>query len=85
MTRKLIYSAIVAAVMAGASPIHAQADEIMYMYVYYENGQEVGQAFDICSGTGQIFYQQLTWGYRTQIFDALPQVICRDGVMVPIT
>ena len=59
MKRKLLYTAIVATVMGTANPVYAQSGQIMYTYVYKENGQEVGQAFDICHPHGQFIERQL--------------------------
>lgn len=80
MKRKLMVAAVAVALMTPVHPIQAQTAEIMYFYAYYENGQEVGGAQDICdSVTGYMARRQLTWGYATEDFRAIPWYTCWIG------
>lgn len=84
MKRKLLYTAIVAAVMGTASPVHAAGYETMYHYRYYDNGQLVGEQRDRCTNSGVIVQGEYLYGYGTNDVEVTEWIGCQDGQWVPL-
>jgi len=82
MKRKLLYTAMVAAVMGTANPLSAQSGTPMYYYNHYENGQQVGEAEDRCTSSGVTTHWR--WGYGTNDVLTIHYANCLNGQMVPI-
>lgn len=84
MKRKLLYTAVVAAVMGTASPVYAADYQTMYHYYYYDNGQLVGEQRDRCTNSGVIVQGQYLYGYGTSNVETVEWVGCQDGQWVPL-
>lgn len=65
MKRRILFTAIVAAVMGAASPSYAQSWPSINEYMYFENGQLVGMAQDDCTSSGVVAQGQWLWGHAT--------------------
>lgn len=85
MKRKILYTAIVAAVMGSFNPAHAQSPQPIYGYLYFDANGHVGQAVDRCTTSGVITHGQWLWGYATSNVEVVHQADCLDGQWVPIS
>lgn len=84
MKLKILGTAIIAAVMGTASPLHAAGYQTMYWYYHYDNGQLVGEQRDRCTSSGVIVQGQWLYGYGTNDVQAVEWVGCEDGQWVPL-
>jgi hypothetical protein len=84
MKRKLLYTAIVAAVMGSANPAYAQSSIPMYHYYYFEGGQQVGEAEDFCAQDAVISQGIWLWGYRTYDVQVVHVANCVDGQAISV-
>lgn len=81
---KAICSILAAMVLGTAVPAHAQTAEIMHIYAYFDNHEEVGGAQDTCDTvTGYMAFRQLTWGRATEDYRAIPIYTCQIGGLGP--
>lgn len=84
MKRKILYTAIVAAVMGTPNPAYAAPYQEMYYYNHYDNGQLVGRQRDLCTSSGVTTQGQWLWGYGTNDVEAVLWIGCEDGQWVPL-
>ena len=84
MKRKLLYTAIVAAVMGTANPVYAAGYQPMYWYYHYDNGQLVGEQRDLCTRNGVVTQGQWLYGYGTNDVQAVEWIGCEEGQWVPL-
>lgn len=84
MKRKILYTAIVAAVMGSANPAYAAGYQTMYVYNYYNNGQWVGQQKDRCTNNGVVVQGTYVFGYGTSDVEVYEWIGCQDGQWVPL-
>jgi hypothetical protein len=85
MKRKLLCTAVVAAVMGASNPAYAAGYQTMYYYYHYDdNGNLVGRQRDLCTNSGVIVQGQWISGYGTNNVEAVEWVGCQDGQWVPL-
>ncbi len=84
MKRKLLYTAIVAAVMGTANPAYAASYQEMYRYYHYANGQIVGEGRDRCTTSGVVTQGDWVSGYGTNDVEAVLWIGCEEGQWVPL-
>lgn len=79
MKHKLLYIAIVAAVMGTANATYAQSSEPIYHYYHLEGGDLVGEAEDYCTQDGVINQGIWLWGRRGNYTERVHVANCIDG------
>ncbi|MGA9582685.1 MAG: hypothetical protein WBR13_12035 [Allosphingosinicella sp.] len=82
MIRKFLYTAFVAAVMATPNSVYAFWTQPVYEYLYFDNGQIVGQSLDDCSESGVTTY--FLWGYVTSDVHVGHVADCVNGWWRPL-
>jgi hypothetical protein len=77
---RILSSIVVAAVFLSANPAYAQHWwQPLYQYTYYENGLQVGLAFDLCTESGVVTLGDWVSGYQTSDVHVGRIADCVDG------
>ena len=84
MRRKILLTAIAAAVMGTANPVYAAGYQVMYVYYYYNNGQLVGEQRDRCTSSGVVVQGTYVFGYGTSDVVVEEWIGCENGQWVPL-